>query len=141
MFIGTYYHHLEEQGRLSLPKKFREQEASWVVTRGFDGGLFLLQRENFDKQIAQIAGQSFTKKANRDLLRLMTNEAAEVEADENGRVYLPKYLIDFAQLTKAVVVVGSGEYVEIWDRDRYHHYIETIETDAESIAEKSEAFT
>lgn len=135
MFIGTYYHRLEEQGRISLPKKFREQNQHWVITRGLDGGLFLLQAEQFQTEIEKIAKASFHKKKNRDLLRYMTNEASEIEADDNGRVYLPKYLIDFAQLQKEVVVVGSGNYLEVWDRDLYHQYIDKVEKDSTEIAD------
>lgn len=139
MLIGKYYHHLEDQGRLSLPKKFREVSGEWVVTRGLDGCLFLLQPENFAKELANIEAKSaLTKKATRDFLRLMTNEAAEISADSNGRVNLPAYLIDFAGLTKQVVVVGSLNHLEIWDQERYHQYIDQLEGQAEDIAESIE---
>jgi MraZ protein len=135
MLIGKYYHHLEEKGRLSLPAKFREVSREWIVTRGLDGCLFLLLEGNFKKELEKIAQSSLTKKANRDLLRLMTNEAQELSADENGRVNLPDYLIEFAKLEKNVVVVGSLNHLEIWDQEKYHHYIDQIEGQAESIAE------
>jgi len=135
MLIGKYYHHLEANGRLSLPAKFREINKEWIVTRGLDGCLFLLQESNFKKELEKIAQSSFTKKANRDLIRLMTNEAKELTADENGRVNLPDYLIEFAQLKNNVVVVGSLNHLEVWDQDKYHHYIDQIEGQAESIAE------
>lgn len=135
MLIGKYYHHLEANGRLSLPAKFREVNKEWIVTRGLDGCLFLLQESNFKKELEKIAQSTFTKKANRDLLRLMTNEAKELTADENGRVNLPNYLIEFAKLKKSVVIVGSLDHLEIWDQDKYHHYIDLIEDQAESIAE------
>ena len=138
MFIGKYYHRLEDKGRLSLPKKFRDQESNWVITRGLDGCLFLLKAENFEKEIQKISNSSFTKKANRDLVRLMTNEAQELTTDQNGRVNLPNYLIDFASLKKDLVVVGSLDHIEIWDQDKYHHYIDQIEAKAEEIAENVE---
>lgn len=138
MFIGKYYHRLEDKGRLSLPKKFRDQESNWVITRGLDGCLFLLRAENFEKEIQKISNSSFTKKANRDLVRLMTNEAQELTTDQNGRVNLPNYLIDFASLKKELVVVGSLDHIEIWDQEKYHHYIDQIEAKAEEIAENVE---
>lgn len=138
MLIGKYYHHLETKGRVSLPAKFRAVSKRWIVTRGLDGCLFLLQESNFAKELEKIAQSSFTKKANRDLVRLMTNEAKELETDENGRVNLPDYLIDFAHLQKNLVVVGSLDHLEIWDQETYHKYIEQIEAQAETIAEKIE---
>ena len=135
MFIGKYYHALEENNRLSLPKKFREIETAWIVTRGLDGGLFLFRAANFNQELNKLSQRTFTKKAHRDFIRLMTNEAQEVTADNNGRVSLPEYLIKFAQLKKELVIVGSYERIEIWDRDIYHQYLAQIEAQAEEIAE------
>lgn len=135
MFIGRYYHTLEENGRISLPKKFRAQEENWVVTRGLDGGLFLFRAENFQQELSQLSQRTFTKKAHRDFIRLMTNDAQEVKADNNGRVSLPEYLIKFAQLKKDLVIVGSYSRVEIWACKEYHQYLDQLEDQAEEIAE------
>ncbi|MBP7740916.1 division/cell wall cluster transcriptional repressor MraZ [Candidatus Woesebacteria bacterium] len=135
MFIGKFYHSLEEKGRISLPKKFRQESKSWVITRGLDGGLFIFKEEDFEKEIAKFESRTFTNKNNRDFIRLMTNEAQTLQPDKTGRVQLPEYLIDFAKLDKSVVVVGSLSRIEVWDRDRYHNYIDGIENKTEEIAE------
>lgn len=137
MLIGKFYHNLEGNGRISLPKKFRQISKSWVITRGLDGCLFLLKKENFQNELNKIDEVGFSKKANRDLVRLMTNEATELVADANGRINLPAYLIDYAQLKKSVVIVGSLNRLEIWDQDRYHHYLDQLESQAETIAEQA----
>ncbi len=137
MLIGKFYHNLEGNGRISLPKKFRQTSKSWVITRGLDGCLFLLKKENFQNELNKIDEVGFSKKANRDLVRLMTNEATELVADANGRINLPAYLIDYAQLKKSVVIVGSLNRLEIWDQDRYHHYLDQLENQAETIAEQA----
>ena len=137
MFIGTYYHTLEEHGRVSLPKSFRDQAKTWVVTRGLDGGLFLFPAAKFQQRLQRISeNQTFTKKAYRDFVRLMTNEAQQIGADKNGRVNLPNYLIKFAGLRKNLVVVGSLDCVEVLERSSYHHYVDSLEKKAEQIAEK-----
>lgn len=138
MYLGKYYYTLEEKGRVSLPKEFRQENNSWVVTRGLDGGLFLFKESDFQLQLQNLLSRTFTKKKNRDFVRLMTNEAKLVTPDKNGRVQLPEYLISFAKLNKAVVLVGSLEKIEIWDRDTYHNYINSIESKAEEIAEQME---
>lgn len=135
MFIGRYYHTLEENRRLSLPKKFRNIETNWVVTRGLDGGLFLFRAENFKAELEKLSQRTFTKKAHRDFIRLMSNDAQELSADDNGRVSLPEYLTQFAHLKKQVVVVGSYSRVEIWDQEQYHQYLDQLEDQAEQIAE------
>ncbi len=138
MFIGKFYHSLEQQGRLSLPKAFRSQAKDWVITRGLDGCLFLFKQAQFEQEVEKIANSSLTKKHNRDLTRLMTNEAAQISVDKNGRVNLPNYLIEFANLAKDVVIVGSFSRIEIWDQTAYHHYVDNLEKQAEEIAEQSD---
>lgn len=135
MFLGKYYHVLEANGRISLPKAFRDQTKSWVVTRGLDGGLFLFDTTTFATELRELQERTLTHKQHRDFARLMANEASEVTPDKNGRIQLPEYLTTFAQLTKNLVVVGSLKYVEIWDRERYHTYVAQLEPQAEAIAE------
>jgi MraZ protein len=135
MFIGKYYHSLEEKGRISLPKPFREKNSEWVISRGLDGGLFVYTKSLFVQEAAALSQKRFTKKKNRDFVRLMTNEAYETTSDSAGRVQLPDHLIALAGLEKAVVIVGSLDRIEIWDRARYHTYIDALESQAESIAE------
>ena len=137
MLVGAYYHTLEDGGRVSLPKSFRSETKKWVVTRGLDGGLFLFPARDYQQRLRAIAEtHTFAKKAHRDFIRLMANEAQEVEVDKSGRVKLPNYLTAFAKLTKNLVVVGSLEYVELWDRDAYHKYVDSLEKNAENIAEQ-----
>ncbi len=138
MFIGKYYHSLEAKGRVSLPKSFREAGAHWVVSRGLDGGLFVYTKKDFATEAAALATKTFTKKKYRDFVRLMTNEAHEVTTDATGRIQLPEYLIAQAGLEKAVVLVGSLERIEIWDRERYHTYIDALENQVEKLAEELE---
>lgn len=138
MFIGKFYHSLEEKGRISLPKRFRQESDSWIVTRGLDGGLFIFKEEDFEKEIAKFESRTFTKKNNRDFIRLMTNEAQAIQPDKTGRVQLPEYLIEFAKLKKSIVIVGSLSRLEVWDRDLYHDYIDNIEDKTEVIAESLE---
>ena len=56
MFIGRYYHKLEDKGRVSLPKKFREIEQDWIITRGLDGGLFIFKKSDFIEKILKHLG-------------------------------------------------------------------------------------
>lgn len=138
MFIGRYYHTIEDKGRLSLPKTFRQNQTNWIITRGLDGGLFLFPQEKFQEELEKLAGRTLTKRSDRAFVRYMANDAYEVTTDANGRVLVPEYLKKFAGLEKEAVVVGSYTYLEIWDVAKYHQYIDEVEKDAENLAEKIE---
>ena len=136
MYIGRYYHQIEEKGRVSLPKKFREQGTeNFVITRGLDGGLFIYPEHAWQATIQTLSEKTETKKMHRDFVRLMTNEAQEVQVDKLGRIHIPEYLRNFAHLQKDVVVIGSFSKIEIWDVNVYHSYIENLEKNAENISE------
>ena len=139
MFIGRYYHRLEDRGRVSLPKSFRETNSDWIVTRGLDGGLFLFRPETFEKQVQELSERTFTKKRHRDFIRYLVNDARHVSVDGQGRVLLPDYLIQFAKLKKDIVIVGSYQYLEMWDLERYHSYLDELEKSGEAIAENLES--
>ncbi len=136
MFYGRYYHTMDDKGRVSLPSKFRHMSQKWVVTRGLDGGLFIFRSDDFASETAKISNLEFTKKSNRDFVRLMTNDALEVEADSLGRVLISEPLRAAVQLTKDVVIVGSLQRIEIWSVAKYHTYVDGLVEQAEEIAEQ-----
>lgn len=136
MFIGIYYHILEAKGRLAIPAGFRRQlnEGS-VITRGLDGCLFLFPEPEWGKFIKKLQQSPLTRRKAREFVRLMTHAAVKVEFDKQGRTRIPSYLQKLADLKKEVVVAGSLNRIEIWDKDRYHQYMAKIEEKSEQIAE------
>ena len=136
MYSGTYYHLIEAKGRIAVPAKFREKLGkNPILTRGLDGCLFLYSQQTWKSFIKTLEDSSVTKKTHRDFIRLMTNEAVELELDAQGRMLLPEALQQQANLTKNVVFAGSLDHIELWDRETYHSYMSNLEKNAETIAE------
>ena len=137
MFIGNYYHTIEAKGRLAIPARFRgEVDKGSVVTRGLDGCLFLFSKEHWERLIVKLRQSPLTQQDARDFVRLLVHQASEVEFDKQGRTRVPKTLLEFAGITKYVVIAGSIERIEIWDRDKYHAYLTRIEKETTEIAER-----
>ena len=139
MFVGRYYHTVEQKGRTAIPIVFRKGLGKDpVITRGLDGCLFLFKQEEWQHFTMSVNKTSFTKKAHRDFTRLMLNDASMLQFDAQGRGLIPEYLRATAQLKKNVVFAGSGNRVELWDRDTYHRYVEALEARAEDVSEAFE---
>lgn len=137
MYAGTYYHKVEEKGRIAVPVKFRDQLGkNPMVTRGLDGCLFLYSQETWNTFISSLEGSTIAKKVHRDFTRLMTHEASELEIDAQGRILVPEGLRNKAKLTKTVVFAGSLDHVELWNSDAYASYSDSLEKNAELIAEQ-----
>ncbi len=127
MFIGTYYHTLETQNRLSVPKTFRQELSTGsVITYGLDGCLFIFTAESWTKLVGKLETLPLTSKPARDFLRLLTYHAAPLDTDKLGRTRLPENLLKISGITKEVVFAGALTRVEVWDKSRYHAYVDGL---------------
>ena len=54
--------------------------------------------------------------------------------DSAHRVMIPPFLMDYAGLSKEVVVTGSGAFLEVWDRGKYAGYRDDVLTRIPDIA-------
>ena len=55
----------------------------------------------------------------RQFTRFFLAGAASVEVDKQGRILLPAVLREFADITRDAVLIGVGNRIEIWRRDRW----------------------
>lgn len=139
MFIGQFEHHLEEKGRLSIPKKFRSQLADGsVIARGLDGCLFLYPKSRWEQLINKLSQLPLTRSDARSFTRVLSYQAGEVDIDRLGRILIPEYLRQYAALKDTCIVAGAIDRAEIWAQDRFTTYSHKINQDAETIAEKLE---
>ena len=141
MFYGEYLHSIDRKGRLILPSKFREvAKANFIekfyVTRGLDKCLFMFSEEEWRAQESKFKAISFTKQQARAFNRLYFSGASEVLADRQGRILLPQYLKDFAEIKKEVVIAGVSNRIEIWAKDKWQDFYGTSRQSFEEIAEK-----
>jgi len=127
MFIGNYYHTLDEKNRVSVPVSFRTELTSGsVITKGLDGCLFIFTSESWNKLVEKLETLPLTSKPARDFLRLLTYNATPVDTDKLGRTRLPESLIALAGIKKDVVFAGALTRVEIWDKSKYHAYVDGL---------------
>ena len=141
MFYGEYEHSIDRKGRLILPAKFREVAKSqfiekFFVTRGLDKCLFMFSEEEWRSQENKFKSMSFTKQQSRTFNRMLFSGAIDVQADKQGRVLLPQYLKDFAQIKKDVVIVGISNRIEIWAKQKWEDFYANSRQSFEEIAEK-----
>lgn len=127
MFLGQYYHAVDEKGRLTIPAGFRDEFVDGVyVTQGFDRNLRLLTEEAFKEMSEKVVRLSETNPKIRKLRRLFFSTAGRVELDRLGRVLIPQFLRDFAGLEKEAVIVGVGSLIEIWSPDSWQEQLQEI---------------
>lgn len=139
MFIGEYSHNVDNKGRLAIPAKFREKlKHGAVVTRGLDNCLFLYPINEWQILADKLAQLPLSQARSRAFSRLMLAGAMDVSLDKQGRVTLPEYLRDYANVSKKVVVTGLYNRLELWDEDAWNKYKQETEKESNNIAETME---
>ena len=121
MFLGRFYHNLDDKGRLTVPARFRDDLSNGgaYIMQGFDQNLLVLPGFSFDALSQRISKMSMTDPTARLLRRLLYSSANHVTVDNSGRVLIPQYLREAVNLDVQVVIVGNGEYFEIWSPEEW----------------------
>ncbi len=137
MFIGEFIHTIDNKNRLSLPAKFRsEMGKKVVVTPGLDGCLFVFTLKQWEKISEKLGESSLLQGDTRSFNRYMLGGASEAEVDSLGRVLIPDFLRERANLKEKVAVVGVQARVELWNEKQWQEYKKGVEKQADTLAEK-----
>ncbi|WP_025728763.1 division/cell wall cluster transcriptional repressor MraZ [Atopobacter phocae] len=136
MLIGEYQHSIDSKGRLIIPVKFRDELTSqFILTRGLDGCLFGYPKSSWDTVQEKLKNLPLSKKDARAFVRFFYSAASEVEIDKQGRVNIPKTLIEFANIEKECRIVGISDRIEIWSKERWQKFAEETEENFDDLAE------
>ena len=136
-FRGLYEHSLDSKDRLTVPARFRAALAGGVVlSKGFDPCVWLHTTEAFDGLSERFLSphSPFGRDARR-LRRHLHGGSFDEKLDSAGRVRIPRPLIDHAGISGSCVVIGAGEYLEIWDAEAWAKQAQELEGEAPEIAE------
>ena len=124
LFLGEYDHALDERGRVTLPKKIRQElnESDVVLSRGFDACIFGFDKESWEKEATKQLEAPVTEEKARAIRRYMFAGAEKIEVDKLGRILLPTLLKEYAHINRNVMVIGAGDHFEIWDTKAWKEY-------------------
>lgn len=130
MFTGEYQHNLDSKGRLIIPSKVRDGMGERIIiTRGLDGCLFGYNETVWDQILTKLNTLPFTKKDARDFTRFFASSAVTLEFDKQGRINIPNYLLDYANLSNDCIIIGVINRIEIWSKDKWEKFMnENIES-------------
>ena len=132
MFSGEFEYRVDEKGRAPLPPKYRlELRGGLVLTRGFEKCIRAYTLAAWDEYAKSVAASRLAPSKRRKLNRFIFGSAYTLTLDGQGRVALPVALKGYAEIEDEMVVVGSGDYFELWNR---------ADWEAEYAADRDEAW-
>jgi len=138
--IGEYDCKVDAKGRFMFPISLRKQleevfEKGFVINRNLHQKcLVLYPIQEWEKLNKKLSKLNRLIKANDVFVRKFTGGATALEADNSGRVLLPKSLVDYADISNDIKVLGSNNVIEIWDKKLYDQFL-SQDLDIEKLAE------
>ena len=140
--IGTYECKIDVKGRLLIPSAFKKQLAP-VIPKGFvlkravfQNCLELYPLEQWEELIKKVNSLNRFKKKNNDFIRRFTAGVKFIELDGNGRLLIPRDLIEISNIKREVTLSTSVNIIEIWDKSSYEKAIADSRDDFAQLAEE-----
>ncbi|MDR1499222.1 MAG: division/cell wall cluster transcriptional repressor MraZ [Rickettsiales bacterium] len=129
LFLSTFENKVDQKGRVSVPSQFRS-----VLMENGEGSVVLyessinqciegcsIQRiEELSKKIDDLDPFSNEKDA---FSAVVLGGSAQLQIDKDGRILLPKNLMDFANITANAVFIGKGQIFEVWEPAAFSEYL------------------
>lgn len=121
MFQGASSLSLDGKGRLSVPTRHREVLAAvaagqLTITRHPHGCLMIFPRPEWERFRARVAALPMDAQWWK---RIFLGNAMDVDMDASGRVLVSPELRAATGIVKDTLLLGMGEYFELWDRAAY----------------------
>jgi MraZ protein len=133
-FLGEFEATVDAKGRFLLPAGFKrqlpeEETTRFVINRGFEKCLALYPMRTWEPLFEKITGLNEFDPKQREFRRAFLNGATFVEPDTAGRILLPPNLKAYAGLQKDIVLMATGDKLEIWDSNKYKEIFDSLSSD------------
>jgi len=139
-FFGHFLYSVDHKGRVAIPNCFRkalpqESNGRLVLNKGHDRTLSIHPLSVWEKVVGgALPKLSVNKRESRNLLWGMAANASEVVLDAQGRISIPKELLDYAGITNQVVIFGAITYFVMANPETYEKLQKEFEENYEKYA-------
>ncbi len=122
-FIGDFVCKADAKGRIVLPSFFKKvmtamEEVRFVVRKDLHANCLLVYPyPDWEAHVEDIRSRvNMYDKDQNMVYRQYVRAAVEVSFDANGRMLIPKRLMDKIDADKEVVLVGVDNKIELWSK-------------------------
>jgi MraZ protein len=127
LLLGLYTSILEPDNRLILPDDVRvAYKDGLYITQGFDRNIMVLTIQAFEAIYNRIMTFNLADPLARLLLRMLLSSAHKMEVGRNGDIFLPSPLKEFGAIDQNVVIVGQGDFIELWSPETWKEQVQRL---------------
>lgn len=133
LFLSRYINSIDKKGRVSVPSSYRQV----ANTQGFSGVVVYPSIRNKCveacslSRLQELAGMIHNLdpySEERDAFEtIILGEAVQLSFDPEGRVVLPRHLIEFAEIDANATFVGKGQVFEIWHPELFDAHLSKVQ--------------
>lgn len=131
LFISTYTNKVDKKGRVSVPASFRQvlakkgSASSVIAYSSFVKGCVEASGlDHFEKIYQSIEALDQFSDERDALSASIFGNSLELSLDADGRILLPRDLMEQVGIEDKAVFMGKGGTFEIWSPERYAVYLE-----------------
>lgn len=132
LFISNYVNNIDKKGRVSVPSSFRllvnsEASSGIVLYKSIKNSCIeacgLSRLQEISKLIDNIDPYSEERDA---FETVILGEAVQLSFDSEGRIIIPKELLEYAEIEGQVCFVGKGKLFELWNPNSFKLYSDKV---------------
>ena len=135
MFSGRFDHAIDENGRVSIPARFRdvlerEQQDALFITNFVETKercLELYPPNEWQRLVGRIKQKGSFDPRIRTFQTFYLSGAHEVQVDAQGRILIPPKLRDFARLEREVTFSAMSDHFQLWDKNTLERVLAAAE--------------
>ncbi len=138
-FLGEYEVKVDTKNRITLPAALKKQLdgiEGFVISRALDHCLNLYPIDAWKEVEMELNKLNPFIKKERDFARFVRGGATEVIPDGQGRILLPKRLMNYAEISHEMIILGNGSHFELWDLTIYETSLSIDPEDFSALAEE-----
>ena len=140
LWTGTFERKIDDKGRIQLPKLLKQHlkrvEVPMFLCPGTNGCIELHDQQSLTELKRKIESSVAGNATSKTFQRLFFSQAETCMADSQGRIRLSEKLSEWAGLKQEVVLVGLGDYWEIWDENTWSEYVVAEQLAFDSYADR-----
>ena len=124
-FLGRYEYQLDDKGRVSLPAPFRREAEGegFVLLQWQAPALTLFPASAWKEVSGRLLDFRRSSPEAQAHVRWITTNAVPAKPDKQGRILVPAWLKEAADLTGPVMVIGAIDRIELWNPA---HFAESV---------------
>ena len=128
MFLSTFENSLDKKGRVSVPSSFRAN----LNSMGYNG---FITYPSFNHAALDACAQDRIEKLSESIDSLgpfedkrdyfatsILSESINLNFDSEGRVSIPKKLLNHAKIKSTIIFVGLGKVFQMWDPKSFERF-------------------